>query len=286
MLDAYLVRMRDKLGICQWFHFEDRTGVKRAVRHLRALGVRHLRTGISWADFHRPGGHRWIDWQMEQLEEFEVLLSVWHTPPSISEGGTCASPPRRLRDYADFIDLVLTRYGARFEALELWNEPNNRYKWDFPNFDPDWSIFAEMIGDAAYWAKQCGRQTVLGGMMPVDPHWIQILQSKGALEHIDVVAIHSFPEMWWDDQPNWDWHRDWHGWEVKLRLIGEAAQRPVWVTETGYATWSCASGCEAREDLQSSLLREAVHASCERAFLVLAGRPRPTPCRDRRLSCR
>src|ERR671913_33837 len=98
--------LRDKLGVCQWFHFDDRAEVLRVVRLLRELGVRHLRTGISWADFLRPGGKRWYDWQMRQLEEFEVLLSLWHTPPSISEAGTCASPPRRLRDFADFVDVV------------------------------------------------------------------------------------------------------------------------------------------------------------------------------------
>lgn len=258
--------MRDKLGICQWFHFEDFAGVERAVAHLRTLRVKHLRTGISWADFFRPGGEQWYDWQMAQLAEFEVLLSIWHTPPSISESNACASPPRRLRDYADFIDLVITRYGAQFEALELWNEPNNRLKWDFLRCDPDWSKFSRMIRDAAHWAKQRGRQTVIGGMMPVDHHWLETLRRHGALADIDVVAIHSFPEMWWSDQPNWDWHRDWHGWPQKLEYIAEHAQKPIWITETGYATWSCDRDSEAREDLQVSLLEEAAAAPCDRVY--------------------
>ncbi len=42
------------LGICQWFHFED-PRLDDAVRWLRDLGVRHLRTGLSWADSFRPG---------------------------------------------------------------------------------------------------------------------------------------------------------------------------------------------------------------------------------------
>src|SRR5437763_6018725 len=146
--------LREKLGVCQWFHFEDYHSVTTAVRLLNELGVRHLRTGLSWADFYRPGGKEWYDWQMNQLADFDVLLSIWHTPPSISEGNSCNSPPRRLRDFADFIDLVITRYGERFTHLELWNEPNNRLKWNFQEFDPWWRKFAEMIGDAAYWAKE------------------------------------------------------------------------------------------------------------------------------------
>lgn len=41
------------LGICQWFHFEDHR-LDAAVAWLKRLGVRHLRTGLSWADSFRP----------------------------------------------------------------------------------------------------------------------------------------------------------------------------------------------------------------------------------------
>src|SRR5436190_5552813 len=148
--------LRDKLGVCQWFHFEDRSMLDRTIETLHDLNVKHLRTGISWADFVRPGGRKWYDRQMKALASsgLEVLLSIWHTPPSISEGDACNSPPRRLQDYADFIDLVIGEYGDSYASLELWNEPNNRLKWNFEQFDPQWHKFAEMIGAAAYWAKQ------------------------------------------------------------------------------------------------------------------------------------
>jgi CDP-paratose 2-epimerase len=259
--------MRDRLGVCQWFHFEDYETVRRSVRLLRELGVRHLRTGVSWADFLRPGGKQWYDWQMRQLEEFEVLLSVWHTPPSISEGDTCASPPRRLRDFADFIDLLISEYGDAFAALELWNEPNNRYKWNFPHHDPQWRKFAEMIGDAAYWAKQRGRTTVLGGMIPVDHHWLELIASYGVLAYVDVVAIHAFPGMWFPHHPNWDWHSHWTGWADKLAYIrAHADGREVWVTETGLATWDLAFGREAKFDLQAMALEAAAAAPAERIY--------------------
>src|SRR5690606_23459355 len=204
--------LRERLGICQWFHYEDVRTLETAARLLRDLGVKHLRTGVSWADYLRPGGPRWYDQMFRALAEFDVLLSVWHTPPSISEGGSCASPPSRLRDFADFIDVLISRYGSGFTHLELWNEPNNRLKWDFPTFDPEWRKFGEMVGTAAYWAQQRRVPTVLGGMIPVDPHWLGLMKRWGALPYIDVVAIHGFPGMWWDDAPNWDWYRDWHGW--------------------------------------------------------------------------
>lgn len=257
------------IGLNQWFHYEDRDAVETTIALMQELGARHLRTGISWADYLRPGGRRWYDWQMAALRDagIDVLLSLWHVPPSLSEGGTCASPPRNLKDFADFVDLVITEYGDCFADLELWNEPNNRLKWDFPNFDPAWAKFGEMIGMAAYWAKQRGRRTVLGGMIPVDHHWLELIKGYGVLPYIDVVAIHGFPGMWWDDAPNWDWYRDWTGWDAKIGYIRPHCEgKPVWVTETGLATCDVKTGKPMRHDLQVSALEAAATAPCERVY--------------------
>lgn len=261
--------VRDRIGICQWFHYEAYDELQRTIVLLQDLGVRHLRTGISWADFLRPHGVQWVDWQMRQLSAagFEILLSVWHTPPSLAEGGKSNQPPRRLRDYADFIDQLISRYSDQFADLELWNEPNNRYKWNFVDYDPDWRKFAHMIIDAAHWAKQCGKRTVLGGMSPVDPHWLRLLRVHNALRDIDIVALHAFPDMWWDDAPNWEWYSHWHGWQHKLKTIAAAAEgRPLWVTETGLATWDMTHQRSARHQLQLLRLEKALQAPAARLY--------------------
>lgn len=151
--------------------------------------------------------------------------------------------------------------------FELWNEPNNRYKWDFPSCDPQWGKFAEMIGAAAYWAKQRGRRTVLGGMIPVDQDWLELMHSRGVLHYCDAVGIHAFPGMWFPDHPNWDWLSHWSGWDAKVNLIAAAARgKPIWVTETGIATWDLATGREAKYELQLQALRQAAAAPVERLY--------------------
>src|SRR5438093_277509 len=65
---------RSDLGLCQWFNFEDHR-LDDAVRWLRRLGVKHLRTGISWADSFPPNAEQWFDRQMNGLEESEVTLT-------------------------------------------------------------------------------------------------------------------------------------------------------------------------------------------------------------------
>jgi CDP-paratose 2-epimerase len=258
---------RDSLGLCQWFHFQDYAEVERSVASMTALGLRHLRTGISWADFHRPEGPDWYRWLLERLSAFELLISVWHTPPSISEAGFCADPPRRLEDYADFIAQLTELYGPQIAGFELWNEPNNRYKWDFPRRDPDWRKFGTMIRSAAATARARGFPCVLGGMIPVDPHWLRLMDAYGVLDHVDAISIHGFPGMWWPNHPNWDWYSHWRGWDDKLATAAAVRPEvPIWITETGLATWDLDTDRPARFDLQEQMLLQALEAATPRLY--------------------
>ena len=97
------------LGICQWFHFED-PRLDDAVHWLRRLGVRHLRTGLSWADSLRPDADAWFDRQMAALEEFDVTLTFCFTPESCGLRPHHTSPPRQVEEFADFCARMVRRY--------------------------------------------------------------------------------------------------------------------------------------------------------------------------------
>jgi beta-xylosidase len=100
-----------EIGVCQWFHFEDHR-LRDAVRWLRRLGVRHLRTGISWADFHRPNALAWFDRQMRALEEFEVTLTYCFTPDHRGVAPHYTSPPLQPEEFAEFCAAMTRRYGV------------------------------------------------------------------------------------------------------------------------------------------------------------------------------
>src|SRR3954469_17840167 len=72
---SQFARYAPELGICQWFHFEDHR-LDDAVDWLRKLGVKRLRTGLSWADSYRENAQRWFDRQMKALEPFDVTLTI------------------------------------------------------------------------------------------------------------------------------------------------------------------------------------------------------------------
>jgi beta-xylosidase len=99
------------LGICQWVHFEDHR-LDAMVRWLTELGVRQLRTGLSWADSYRPGAEAWFDRQMRALERFDVTLTFCFTPEHRGLAAHHTSPPRAPEEFADFCARMIRRYAA------------------------------------------------------------------------------------------------------------------------------------------------------------------------------
>lgn len=97
------------IGVCQWFHFEDHR-LAQAVTWLRRLGVRHLRTGLSWADSFRPDALAWFDRQMEALAEFDVTVTFCFTPEHRGIAPHHTSPPLDANEFADFCAGMIARY--------------------------------------------------------------------------------------------------------------------------------------------------------------------------------
>jgi CDP-paratose 2-epimerase len=221
------------LGILEWFRPGEYDAVKEVIEDVKRMGINHIRTGVSWADWHDNATEEWYDWLFPALaEHFEILPCFLYTPPSISEDGKVSSPPKDLKSYADFIDVMIDRYGQYFEWVELWNEPNNKIEYDY-TLDYSWNKFTTMIGMAAYWCKHKGKKTLLGGMSPVDPNWLEIMHERGVLEFIDAIGIHGFPHVY-DQQ--------WTTWEDNLNKIREVLQRhniekQMWISEAGFSTW-------------------------------------------------
>ena len=104
------------LGICQWFHFDDHR-LDDAAAWLKRLGVRHLRTGLSWADSFRPNAKAWFDRMMRVLEPFEVTVTFCFTPEHRGLAPHHTSPPLVDEEFAEFCATMLRRYwraGAGF----------------------------------------------------------------------------------------------------------------------------------------------------------------------------
>jgi len=110
------------VGICQWFHFDDHR-LDDSVSWLRRLGVRYLRTGLSWADSLRPNALGWFDRQMRALEEFDVTLTFCFTPESRGLRPHHTSPPQVLDEFAEFCARMTRRYAPGAQAPYSYADP-------------------------------------------------------------------------------------------------------------------------------------------------------------------
>lgn len=97
------------IGICQWFHFEDHR-LEAGVRALQSLGVKKLRTGLSWADYGRPNAEAWFDRQMTLLEPFDLTVTFCFTPEHCGVRPHHTSPPKAPEEYADFCAKMVRKY--------------------------------------------------------------------------------------------------------------------------------------------------------------------------------
>ena len=105
------------MGICQWFHYQD-PRLESGVEWLRKLGVRHLRTGVSWADWYRERAVEWFDRQMNALDEFDTTLTLCFTPEHMGIERHYTSPPKSAQDFADFATWAVQRYAPRRATLQ------------------------------------------------------------------------------------------------------------------------------------------------------------------------
>jgi beta-xylosidase len=157
------------------------------------------------------------------------------------------------------------------EAVMLWNEPNNLSHWDREQ-DPEWLRFGEMVklAAAAVKAENPRLRVVLGGISPIDPDFIHLLQRQGALAAVDVVAVHGFPLDW----NHWQLAE----WPAKLQSIRAITDKSLWVTEVGVSSF----GAEEVQEFGLKRTAELLRGQVERThWYSLFDLPRAWPATTR-----
>jgi CDP-paratose 2-epimerase len=239
---AATVSNRPKVGLVEWFRPGEFERVESVLADLRSLGVKELRTAISWSEWYASEGDGWYAWLLPKLaRELHILPCFLHTPPCLGIVPKYSSPPQTAKSYGDFIDVMITRFGAFFDWIELWNRPDDPNEWD-ARLDPDWRIFSEMIGGAAYWARKRGKKTVLPALWPANESWLQLMHDRGVLKYIDAVGMHGFPGTT---------EFKWNGWDQEALSIRKVIERlgskaEIWITAAGFSTWRDDERAQAR----------------------------------------
>ncbi|MBA4159391.1 MAG: beta-xylosidase [Gemmatimonadetes bacterium] len=116
-------------------------------------------------------------------------------------------------------------------SFKIWNEPNNLSHWDFL-IDPGWLVYAEMVKQTCAGLRTAGCELpiVLGGLSPIDRGFVHRIAEHGALDAVDVLAVHGFPLDWnlWPLEE----------WPARLDALRSEFDKPVWITETGVSSFA------------------------------------------------
>jgi arabinogalactan endo-1,4-beta-galactosidase len=185
--------------------------------NLRELGVRWIRTEISWDKIEvAPGVFEWgnLDRLANEAKANGIKLlavvhrTAAHARPADRPEWYPAVGAERLAAWSRFLRTVALRYtqplNRRIQAVEVWNEPNNPLAWDGPM---SMDRYVALLRRARTELKAVNPATVVvtGGLAPtrdsatsVNPRtFVQRLYAAGARQLFDAVAMHpyTFPAL-------------------------------------------------------------------------------------------
>jgi beta-xylosidase len=85
---------------------------------MKRLGVKYLRTGLSWADSYRPNALDWFDRQMEALADFDVTVTFCFTPEHRGIAPHHTSAPQVKEEFAEFCASMIRRYAPHTASVQ------------------------------------------------------------------------------------------------------------------------------------------------------------------------
>lgn len=220
---------------------------------MKALGVRHLRFDIEWANIEHagPGRYDWRDYdrvvRAASARKFEILAIIDYTPAWARRpdcAGTSMCAPRDPSAFGRFAGAAAARYrpyGVR--SWEIWNEPNIP-AFFAPRADP--AAYAALLRHASLAIRRIDSDATIltGGLAPagdgggaMSPEtFLQRLYEAGGRPYFTAVADHpyTYPATAVYPQPAYRWEQ-----MKRLHRIMSArgdGHKKIWITEYGAPT--------------------------------------------------
>ena len=254
---------------------------------MQDLGAQWARINISWQWVENEAKGTYSNWvwghydravELARNAGSRVVIMVDQSPPWASGSTDKNMYPRDFADYADFMRTIAARYRGQVEAYEVWNEENLTRFWPT---GPDPAAYGRLL-KAAYPAVKAGdpdAEVVFGGLSMNDyPYLEEAYAAHPDLgQYFDIMAVHSYsganlsspPEEYWYND-NGRIHRDaFLGFqEVRNTMLARGDDKPIWVTEFGWATTS--SNWGVSQQLQAEYLRRAYDCFAKYPYVQVA----------------
>jgi hypothetical protein len=240
------------LGVCD--HLESGTAetiLRNHLRLTRSLGANWVRLDMAWEEI-EPVQDMWkFDFwdtlvRVSSHYGLRILPVVSRTPRWASSRPDSdlyyTYPPRDLKDFGDFIQTVVERYGKKLYYWEIWNEPDAQF---WRGSTRDYCKLLEEARSASKMADPTAR-LVLGGISSEGIPFLEQLSLLNALDLVDVVGIHLYGKEPDDVSEKFEKYLD-----VMNR---SGITKPIWITEIGQPTLPQYK----TEDPQAEFLRKSL----------------------------
>lgn len=210
--------------------FVQRDGI---LRLMNVAGISNVRFDIDWADWAKDHSYPRIASILDSTERegVNVLAILDQAPRAALEALQQKNHDEFLAVWRPFVTDVAKRYGARFHAIEIWNEENLQHGW--------WNISNPtnylVVLKASYEeikAASPNTPVCLGGVSDIGIPFIRALYELGGAPYFDVVCCHPYTIPYAPEG----------GLDAKLEqlraLMAEFgdAEKPIWITELGFPT--------------------------------------------------
>ena len=245
-------------------------------QHLTDSGARTVRSFANWHTLR--GGARELE--MGKFRQFadkakargmRVLLTV------TGERGTMATPS----EYASAVSDLATQLKGKGVDYEVWNEQDDTTFW----LDgPQPAAYTALL-KAAYPAIKAAdpdAKVLVGGLVGNDYEFVEALYDNGAKGSFDAVGVHTDTACLTTDpreyyrEPNGRIGRySFTGYrEVRATMLAHGDDKPVWMTELGWATTTATCERGGRAGTKEGGVSQAAQADfLSKAYGCLAGDP-------------
>jgi polysaccharide biosynthesis protein PslG len=217
-------------------------------------GIGWIRVDFDWISMEPARGQfNWAPWDRvvrgARARNLQVYATLAYTPGWANGGQDRAVPPTNPQDWYDFVHTVVTRYRGQVGHWGLWNEPNldHFYRGSRDYYvDTILRLGHQAVKDADPASLTCGPDLAHLNSGDWDG-WLDYVLRRGG-NYFDVIThhIYSDPGRALRRLDGWTWF--WEPPNVR-KVIQRAGQanKPFWLTETGYRSDERGAARQARD---------------------------------------
>ena len=251
--------------------------------HIADVGAKWVRVHTAWAEGEPSKG----SYSSSALSRFDrgialsrqsgakVIVMVHQSPSWARDSSNIDAPPRNVADYANYVAFLANRYRGQVDAYEIWNEPNVGGYYVAPS---QYGAMLKAAG-AAVRAADANAKVLSGGLYTNDYGYLESVfaSTPDVGAYFDGIGAHPYV---WNLNPS-AYFRDGNGRISATSFAGYrelrntvrnrgGGDKPVWITEMGWATTSTGAGWGVSADAQAVLLSEAYRCLEQDAFVPVA----------------